>query len=83
MRFFVVIISKLARAVIPPPRLRAKCVVFSALPAVASARAWLGLLIDGGEKACESLQEWAVLRRLLERSVGWVLRGASGKGLAI
>ena len=37
--------------------------------------------IDGGEKACESLQGRAVLRRLLECSVGWNLKGGSGRGL--
>ncbi len=37
--------------------------------------------IDRGEKACESLQGRAVLGRMPECSVGWILRGGSGKGL--
>ena len=42
---------------------------------------WACSGIKGDEKACESLQEWAVLRRQLERSLRWILRGGSGKGL--
>lgn len=42
---------------------------------------WACSGIDGGEKACGSLQGWAVLRGWLERDLGAILRGGSGKGL--
>lgn len=42
---------------------------------------WACSGIAGGEKACESLQGWAFLRDLLDRNLGGILRGGSGKGL--
>lgn len=71
-----------ARAVVPPPRLRAKCVVFlHSLQLLRRGPGRACARIAGGEKACESPQGWTVLRRLLELSAGWILRGGSGKGL--
>lgn len=74
--------SHLARAVVPPPRLRAKCVVFSALLQVL--RRGPGWACSGGVgrgKACESLRGWAVLQKVTGAQPGTILRGGSGKGL--
>jgi hypothetical protein len=49
--------QRLARAVVPPPRLRAKCVVFSApLQVRRRGPCWGCFGVAGWEKACESLR---------------------------
>lgn len=71
-----------ARALVPPPRPRAKCVVFSSVPApIAAPACWVLLWHLLPPKSLRKPAEWTVFERIAECRERAILSGGSGKWL--